>query len=72
MRPTTKQITCTLSCLNLNDGTETTTTRVDILPVFLETVAAHAGYAKEIDHALERIARIEHHLSIKPKTAASL
>jgi len=29
-----------------------------------------AGYRKEIDHALDRIAAIEHHLGLKPKLAA--
>jgi predicted phage-related endonuclease len=29
-----------------------------------------AGYRKEIDHALERIAAIENHLGLKPKFAA--
>lgn len=35
-----------------------------------QQLASHAGYAKEIDHALERIARIEKHLGLEPKAAA--
>ena len=33
-----------------------------------ERVADHAGHSKEIDHALSRIAAIERHLGIKPKS----
>ena len=35
-----------------------------------EQVASHAGYAKEIDHALERIAAMEKHLGLDQKVAA--
>jgi chromosome segregation ATPase len=35
-----------------------------------EQGASHAGFAKEIDHALERIAAIEKHLGIDKKIAA--
>ena len=35
-----------------------------------ELGATHTGFAKEIDHALERIAAIEKHLGIEKKIAA--
>lgn len=34
------------------------------------SVEDHAGHSKEIDHALERIAAIEKHLSLDKKIAA--